>query len=91
MLFRSNTFYHPRASRVAESNGLCADEALAESARCFSCGRCTLCDNCFRSCPDMAVRRVAGGYEIAPEYCKGCGLCVQECPTGSLAMREEWR
>jgi NADPH-dependent glutamate synthase beta subunit-like oxidoreductase/Pyruvate/2-oxoacid:ferredoxin oxidoreductase delta subunit len=85
-----NTFYHPRAARAA-GDELSAQDALAEAARCFSCGRCTLCDNCYRFCPDMAVRRVAGGYEIAAEYCKGCGLCVQECPTGSLAMREEWR
>lgn len=86
-----NTFYHPSAARAAERERLAAEEALAESARCFSCGRCTLCDNCFRYCPDMAVRRVADGYEIAADYCKGCGLCVQECPTGVLSMREEWR
>ena len=75
-----NTFYHPRAKR---------SDTFAEAARCFSCGRCTLCDNCLKFCPDMAVRRAAGGYAIALEYCKGCGLCVQECPTGALAMHEE--
>lgn len=75
-----NTFYHPRQESF---------DPLTEAARCFSCGRCTLCDNCFQYCPDMAVRRVAGGYEIALEYCKGCGLCVAECPTGSIAMEEE--
>ena len=48
-----------------------------------------LCDNCYQYCPDMAVRRVAGGYEIAFEYCKGCGLCVAECPTGSIAVQED--
>jgi NADPH-dependent glutamate synthase beta subunit-like oxidoreductase len=101
-----NTFYHPRAQRAAAKErwlgerlqgyaevkgGLAAEQALAEAARCFSCGRCTFCDNCYQYCPDMAVRRVAGGYAIAAEYCKGCGLCVQECPTGSIAMREEQR
>ena len=75
-----NTFYYPHEKR---------SDPRAEAARCFSCGRCTLCDNCFKYCPDMAVRRVAGGYEIALEYCKGCGLCVKECPTGSIAMCEE--
>ena len=45
--------------------------------------------NCYYYCPDMAIRRVAGGYAVAGDYCKGCGLCVQECPTGSIAMREE--
>jgi Pyruvate/2-oxoacid:ferredoxin oxidoreductase delta subunit len=39
----------------------------------------------------MAVRRVNGGYAIDDKYCKGCGLCVRECPTGSVAMREEMR
>jgi Pyruvate/2-oxoacid:ferredoxin oxidoreductase delta subunit len=39
----------------------------------------------------MAVRRVAGGYAIAGDYCKGCGLCVRECPTGSIALQEEMR
>jgi NADPH-dependent glutamate synthase beta subunit-like oxidoreductase/Pyruvate/2-oxoacid:ferredoxin oxidoreductase delta subunit len=75
-----NTFYHPRRE---------SSDPTTEAARCFSCGRCTLCDNCYQYCPDMAVRRVAGGYEIALEYCKGCGLCVAECPTGSIAMQEE--
>jgi len=86
-----NTYYHPRAPRAQADGGLSGEQALAEGARCFSCGRCTFCDNCLRYCPDMAVRRVVGGYAIAAEYCKGCGLCVQECPTGSLVMREEWR
>jgi Pyruvate/2-oxoacid:ferredoxin oxidoreductase delta subunit len=86
-----NTFYHPRAPRAEDADGLSAEQALAESVRCFSCGRCTFCDNCFQYCPDMAVRRVTGGYAIAADYCKGCGLCVRECPTGSLALREEWR
>ncbi len=63
-------------------------EALAESQRCFSCGNCTFCDNCFNFCPDMAVKREDGGYSIDGDYCKGCGLCVRECPTGSIIMRQ---
>lgn len=101
-----NTFYHPSAARAAEERlpvserldgyeevqlGLRAEAAQAEAARCFSCGRCTFCDNCFSFCPDMAVQKLAGGYRIAAEYCKGCGLCVRECPTGSIALREEQR
>ncbi len=29
------------------------------------------------------------GYSIKSDYCKGCGLCVAECPTGSIIMRED--
>ena len=36
---------------------------------------------------EKALRR--DGYEVLAEYCKGCGLCVRECPSGSLKMLEE--
>ncbi len=77
------------ASGVEVQLGLELEQALAEAGRCFSCGTCTNCDNCFHYCPDLAIRRVDGGYQVLTDYCKGCGLCVQECPTGSLVMREE--
>jgi Pyruvate/2-oxoacid:ferredoxin oxidoreductase delta subunit len=88
-----NTFYHPGAPRAAGGRRAAEEieQALAEAGRCFSCGECTFCDNCFNYCPDMAVQRVNGGYAIAEDYCKGCGLCVRECPTGSMVMQEELR
>jgi NADPH-dependent glutamate synthase beta subunit-like oxidoreductase len=71
--------------------GLELEQALAESERCFSCGTCVLCDNCVNVCPDLAVRREGAGYVVLGDYCKGCGLCVKECPTGSMKMIEEAR
>jgi Pyruvate/2-oxoacid:ferredoxin oxidoreductase delta subunit len=71
--------------------GLELEQALAESERCFSCGTCVLCDNCVNVCPDLAVRREGAGYVVLGDYCKGCGLCVKECPTGSMKMVEETR
>jgi Pyruvate/2-oxoacid:ferredoxin oxidoreductase delta subunit len=53
--------------------GLDGEQALAEAHRCFSCGTCILCDACVSSCPDLAVRRVADGYEVLADYCKGAG------------------
>jgi Pyruvate/2-oxoacid:ferredoxin oxidoreductase delta subunit len=35
----------------------------------------------------MAVSKLPDGYAIRTEYCKGCGLCVKECPTGAIQMR----
>ena len=101
-----NTHYHPRRARTMERRleiarrfetadevqiGFDVEEALAETARCFSCGTCILCDNCVDYCPDLAVKREAGGYIVLADYCKGCGLCVKECPTGSMKMVEELR
>ncbi len=71
--------------------GLDIERALAETVRCFSCGTCTHCDNCVNYCPDMAVQRAGDGYVVLTDYCKGCGLCVKECPTGSMKMLEELR
>lgn len=68
---------------------LSQQEALVETQRCFSCGNCIFCDNCYYYCPDMAVVKLERGYSIRTDYCKGCGLCVKECPTGSIAMRDE--
>ncbi|GAB4360196.1 MAG: NAD(P)-binding protein [Gammaproteobacteria bacterium] len=65
------------------------EEAVAEASRCFSCGTCIYCDNCYLYCPDMAITKLERGYEVRDDYCKGCGLCVAECPTGSIAMVKE--
>lgn len=83
---------HERLSRDAEVQlGLDLAQALSESERCFSCGTCIYCDNCVVYCPDMAVKRVVNGYTVLTDYCKGCGLCIKECPTGSMTMQEELR
>ena len=101
-----NTFYHPPQGRTIERRrdvasrlasdaevqiGLDVAQALAETNRCFSCGTCILCDNCVIYCPDLAVKREGAGYVVLTDYCKGCGICVQECPTGSMTMVEEAR
>lgn len=68
---------------------LSADAAAAEAARCFSCGTCTYCNNCYFYCPDMAISRLDSGYAVIADYCKGCGLCVAECPTGAIHMTRD--
>ena len=73
--------------------GLDASDALFEARRCMSCGSCFACDNCFGVCPDNAVIKLGAGgayaYEIDYDFCKGCGLCVAECPCGAIEMEPE--
>ncbi|QBR91795.1 FAD-dependent oxidoreductase [Nocardioides euryhalodurans] len=67
------------------------DTALLEARRCLSCGNCFSCDNCYAICPDNAVIKLGppGDYLIDLDYCKGCGLCVAECPSGAIQMVPE--
>jgi len=50
---------------------------------------CNRCDLCLVFCPDAAISRDDGGYAVAMEYCKGCGVCAEECPRGAIVMTRE--
>jgi Pyruvate/2-oxoacid:ferredoxin oxidoreductase delta subunit len=86
-----------RRSTFAEVvGGLDDQNALYEARRCMSCGNCFSCDNCYGVCPDNAVLKLseaaeanANGYKIDLDFCKGCGLCAQECPCGAIEMVPE--
>ena len=102
-----NTFYFPPAQRSERNKldarrrsagfseirlGLAVEQALAQSERCFSCGSCTECDNCFYFCPDMAIVKDPSSplhYRVLDQYCKGCCSCLAECPRGAMSLREE--
>ncbi len=102
---RLNTWYYADASATVRpqleaarrittfdevTGGLDESTALFEARRCMSCGNCFGCDNCYGVCPDNAVIKLGDGqYEFDYDYCKGCGLCVAECPCGSIEMQPE--
>jgi 2-oxoacid:acceptor oxidoreductase delta subunit (pyruvate/2-ketoisovalerate family) len=71
--------------------GLDETNALFEARRCLSCGNCFECDNCYGVCPDNAVIKLGPGrrYQFDYDYCKGCGICVAECPCGAIKMEPE--
>jgi NADPH-dependent glutamate synthase beta subunit-like oxidoreductase/ferredoxin len=88
----------PISQRSAEreiERALPLNQIEAESCRCFSCGECMACDNCWTLCPDSAVlktREFSAGaehYVFDYDYCKGCGLCAHECPSAYIAMQPE--
>ena len=101
-LNRMNMTYFPRFPRVKQdmlapaSRRLTQDEvilafteeqAVEEANRCFSCGTCNACDNCYLVCPEPCIIRLDrsnGLYKILVDYCKGCRVCIEECPTGCL-------
>ncbi len=94
-----NLSYYPQS--VRQEGGVVADRlhdfdevitgldktaVTHEAGRCLSCGVCFQCDNCWHYCPDAAVIKQDAGYEVDNDYCKGCGICAQECPCGHIDM-----
>lgn len=72
--------------------GFSGEIAIQEAERCFACGTCSLCENCYTFCPDSSICRMDPHetVEIDYEFCKGCGICAHECPSRFIEMvREE--
>jgi 2-oxoacid:acceptor oxidoreductase delta subunit (pyruvate/2-ketoisovalerate family) len=51
--------------------------------------KCTLCLLCVLYCPDAAInwRPDKQNIEFDYNYCKGCGICANECPTKAITMK----
>ena len=67
--------------------------ALEEAERCFSCGTCNGCENCYVFCPDASIMRREEilSRQVDYDFCKGCGICFSECPRGAISLKEEAR
>jgi NADPH-dependent glutamate synthase beta subunit-like oxidoreductase len=101
-LSRMNMTYFPKFARVQQEmlkpasrkktqeeviQAFSEEQAIEEANRCFSCGTCNACDNCYLVCPEPCIirsDRSNGLYKILVDYCKGCRVCIEECPTGCL-------
>ncbi|HVN29959.1 MAG TPA: 4Fe-4S binding protein, partial [Candidatus Binataceae bacterium] len=69
-------------------------DIIGEAHRCFSCGECMSCDNCWTLCPDNSVLKAESTndgrqYIFDYDHCKGCGICAHECPVGFIEMVDE--
>ncbi|HIE52129.1 MAG TPA: 4Fe-4S dicluster domain-containing protein [Armatimonadetes bacterium] len=53
--------------------------------------KCVHCLLCWVYCPEGAVQVEEGkvvGMDL--DYCKGCGICAQECPPKVKAITMQW-
>lgn len=71
--------------------GLSRSQATGEATRCFQCGHCNLCGNCFIFCPDTAIGYEEENARLAINHglCKGCGICIHECPRDAIGWEGE--
>ena len=72
------------------NSGLSPEEARLSASRCFSCGTCNYCYNCYFFCPEgvISLDPVHQTKTIDLEHCKGCGTCATSCPRNVVEMKE---
>ena len=46
------------------------------------------CQICWALCPDACITQGVGPV-IDLTYCKGCGICAEECPAHAISMSPE--
>lgn len=57
---------------------------IIDQAKCIKCG------NCWRCCPDAAIFLDNNEkYKVNYDYCKGCLICVRECPAKAISKELE--
>jgi NADPH-dependent glutamate synthase beta subunit-like oxidoreductase len=100
-----NTLYFERSSRVKQKKighakrlksfsevNLTPDAraALLSASRCYSCGRCNACLNCYYFCPEgiVTVDVEQCTRSVDDQHCKGCGTCAAACPRNAIEMKD---
>ncbi|MBU2607880.1 MAG: 4Fe-4S binding protein, partial [Chloroflexi bacterium] len=87
---RAKASHIPVSNRVSDfrevNPGLPREAAITEAERCFHCGNCNLCENCYVFCPDIAISldEETGSLIIDRTICKSCGICIKECPRSAV-------
>lgn len=73
----AGTTGHWRTTRPVINHEKCS--AAKKGANCYLCSD---------FCPEAVIPRDTP-ITIDLEYCKGCGICAEECPTGAIVMAPE--
>jgi NADPH-dependent glutamate synthase beta subunit-like oxidoreductase len=83
--------HHKALGSFSEVNkGFTSDEAMISASRCFSCGTCNYCYNCYFFCPEgvILLDPLHQTKTVDLEHCKGCGTCAKVCPRYVVKMEE---
>jgi len=78
---KSTLTYDPGWSRENKTGAWRAVRPVKDAEQCNECGLCWL------YCPEACI--TSGTYDIDYAYCKGCGICAEECRPGAITLERE--
>ena len=51
--------------------------------------KCKNCLLCWVFCPEGVIKKEKKCVDITYDFCKGCGICSNECPSKAIEMVKE--
>jgi pyruvate ferredoxin oxidoreductase delta subunit len=73
----------PGSTKANKTGSWRSFRPVIDSEKCIKCGMC------WKVCPDAAIVFKDGKYEVDYDYCKGCLICVNECPVKAIEKKLE--
>lgn len=79
----------PSAGEAGRTGDWRTSRPVVEASTCMAAkaGKPT-CQICWVYCPDACIAQ-GTPPSVDLEYCKGCGICAEVCPSGSISMTPE--
>ncbi|MFO7940808.1 MAG: 4Fe-4S binding protein [Bacteroidales bacterium] len=50
---------------------------------------CVNCMMCYLVCPDGTIYKTEEGLKVDYDFCKGCGVCANQCHVNAIKMVKE--
>ncbi|MBN1152645.1 MAG: 4Fe-4S binding protein [Dehalococcoidia bacterium] len=78
------TVSRPSTTKMGKTGSWRDFRPVVDASKCIKCLRCWI------SCPDACINRAEDdSISVNYDYCKGCGVCANECPTKAITMVRE--
>ncbi|NLE95017.1 MAG: 4Fe-4S binding protein [Dehalococcoidia bacterium] len=78
------TVSRPSTTKMGKTGSWRDFRPVIDASKCIKCLRCWI------SCPDACIKRAEDdSVSISYDYCKGCGVCANECPAKAITMTRE--